>query len=603
MAGGTKSSTRGRRKGNRSSPMKYVVTESEATGCDGKVDRCQEIQNLSNVNKSQRKVSKIPIVNKRAKQASMDSPNLPSKRRKGLKEAVNAITANFDEDGDGVQFQITPNEDQEFASEAEDESGTEMETGDDAPTEKGSDYQGFNDNESEVVILRRTQEEIEQAEEKEMLKFVNFMCKQGLVMVQASPSQPQSQTDGASMANVSKVGPSTPKIKGRGKSTQSRDDNSVVTIYENAVQRSLGSKRESSSSEEQMDTSDEMQSPRGDVSNLPANQFVSQYVAEYTAERIPAREDPQLHCSRFEPVQQEVIHGKEQEIQPTTMRMTEEELRRSEQGKARIYSIPGKNYTPEKEKIQSVLVDEDYLVVGSHIDQAMKLKIAAGEYVDFTKLMPKDKVVNEEDVRIEMVNRGGMSYWVPLSDRESTAISSYTKWEQAFRVFNNVYMSFHPNKAVEMIQYNHIIHTASLSFAWENVYKYDREFRLPMSKHHMKRNWSVILQQAWAIYLKDKVNSSVSQNNPNYNTKPRRRLCFDFNSGNCTYGKRCKFDHRCSFCNKYGHGSYNCRKAHKSNTTNNNNSGNHGYKGKQNDNQHRWEKYEKEHVSGSGNKS
>ena len=41
----------------------------------------------------------------------------------------------------------------------------------------------------------------------------------------------------------------------------------------------------------------------------------------------------------------------------------------------------------------------------------------------------------------------------------------------------------------------------------------------------------------------------------------RRRICFDFNSGNCTYGHRCRFDHRCSFCNKFGHGAFNCRRA------------------------------------------
>ena len=102
--------------------------------------------------------------------------------------------------------------------------------------------------------------------------------------------------------------------------------------------------------------------------------------------------------------------------------------------------------------------------------------------------MPKDKINTEDDVHMEMVNRGGMSYWIPVSDRELTSINSYGRWEQAFRVYNNVYTAYHPAKAGELIQYNHVIHMASLSFLWENVDKYDREFRIHMSKLHLQRS-------------------------------------------------------------------------------------------------------------------
>ena len=76
-----------------------------------------------------------------------------------------------------------------------------------------------------------------------------------------------------------------------------------------------------------------------------------------------------------------------------------------------------------------------------------------------------------------MVNKGGLSYWVPVADHETTAISNYGKWEQAFRVFSNIYTSVHTNWAGELIQYHHIIHTASQAYSWENVYRYDKEFR------------------------------------------------------------------------------------------------------------------------------
>ena len=43
--------------------------------------------------------------------------------------------------------------------------------------------------------------------------------------------------------------------------------------------------------------------------------------------------------------------------------------------------------------------------------------------------------------------------------------------------------------------------------------------------------------------------------------KTNKKLCFDFNAGHCTFGKKCRFDHRSGFCGKFGHGTYNCRKA------------------------------------------
>ena len=124
---------------------------------------------------------------------------------------------------------------------------------------------------------------------------------------------------------------------------------------------------------------------------------------------------------------------------------------------------------------------------------------------------------------------------------------------------------YFPAKSSELIQYNHIIHTAAQTFSLDNVYRYDREFRLHVARHH-NRSWGVILQQAWTMFLKDRIghySGAKSNNNgtPNTGNQARRRLCFDFNAGNCTFGKRCKFDHRYSFCNKYGHGSFNCRRA------------------------------------------
>ena len=115
--------------------------------------------------------------------------------------------------------------------------------------------------------------------------------------------------------------------------------------------------------------------------------------------------------------------------------------------------------------------------------------------MDFTKLFPKDRVRTEDDHRLEMINKDGFSFWVPVSDRESALINSYQRWEQAFHVYMNIFAKTNPHRITELIQYNHVIEIAAASFQWENVYRYDREFRIHMAAHP-ERNWGVILQQA-----------------------------------------------------------------------------------------------------------
>ena len=96
-------------------------------------------------------------------------------------------------------------------------------------------------------------------------------------------------------------------------------------------------------------------------------------------------------------------------------------IRDAETSKAHVLEVPGTFQTcgmGDQGKVGSVQlsvqVDEDYLIVGNYIDDATKRKIGNGEYIDFAKLMPRDKVGVDEDHRMEMINRGGLSYWVPV---------------------------------------------------------------------------------------------------------------------------------------------------------------------------------------------
>ena len=242
-------------------------------------------------------------------------------------------------------------------------------------------------------------------------------------------------------------------------------------------------------------------------------------------------------------------------------------IREAEAAKVCIAATPGE-FQPNHHNVpltfcrqQAAVVDENYIMVGSHVDENLHNKIVQHEYVDFTRLLPRDRLTCEDDHRMELVSRGRSTFFVPVSDREvSGTINSFFHWEQAFRVFSNVYTKFYLDRATELIQYNHLIHTASLSFIWENVYKYDKEFRLHLS-NYPECNWGVISQQAWSVYLKDRI-SRYDRYDNSQSTSPgskKKEICKRFNKGKCNKGFRCNFDHRCLECGKFRHGAHICR--------------------------------------------
>ena len=167
---------------------------------------------------------------------------------------------------------------------------------------------------------------------------------------------------------------------------------------------------------------------------------------------------------------------------------------------------------------------------------------------------------------MEIVSKNGMTFLSPVADPESIHINSYLKWEQVFRIYSNILTTKFPAMATELLQYNHTIHSASTTYIWDNVYAYDKEFRHHVSRHP-QRSWSIILQQAWTMILKDRLwndnhlfqkGGGFSRNRQN---KRDRSPCRRFNKGRCTYGLSCKFDHRCAVkkCGKFGHGAHMCR--------------------------------------------
>ena len=112
-----------------------------------------------------------------------------------------------------------------------------------------------------------------------------------------------------------------------------------------------------------------------------------------------------------------------------------------------------------------------------------------------------------------------------------------------------------------MIEYNHVIHTISSTYVWDNVYQYDKEFRMHMARNP-ERSWAIILQQAWSLRLKDKLHIT-GENRSTPGGSPHDRSnepCRKYNRGKCQFGSGCQYDHKCSYCFKFGHTILTCRK-------------------------------------------
>ena len=356
--------------------------------------------------------------------------------------------------------------------------------------------------------------------------------------------------------------------------------NSEVTVYKNALRDDTG-KRNSSSSEDDVEANSSgenlilgIDNQTNDVNDEMINNFISE-------QRRCSEDTRRVQINRgkvtsTEPQPSTSGAARPEELTPEDR--AREIIKQAEVAKGRIYQTPGElNFNPVdntefgkanydfnicKNYVHSAMVDEHYQTVGSHVDEAIKMKIVNGQYVDFAKLVSKDRVALEEDhAQYRPCFKGGMQFWTPVNDQ---TINSFGKWEQAFRVFSNIYLKAFPHKATELVEYNHIIHTAAQEFTWPNVYRYDREFRVHLSQYP-NRSWGIILNKAWTMHLRERVHHHFSQspNNSSYRHDEGGNgdcTCRRFNKGKCMYGANCRYEHKCKHCKKWGHGMHTCRK-------------------------------------------
>ena len=148
-------------------------------------------------------------------------------------------------------------------------------------------------------------------------------------------------------------------------------------------------------------------------------------------------------------------------------------------------------------RVGTGISDDNFFHLSCHVDSTLMKKIEKGEFVELEKLLPKDKKRESEENHLEWVHHEGSTFLAPVSDRMNK-MSSFRKWEQAFRIYATVYCGANPHRSREVWQYVSVINTASSSFMWDNIYEYDTSFRHLMA-FNASRSWAVAYNQMWNI--------------------------------------------------------------------------------------------------------
>ena len=239
--------------------------------------------------------------------------------------------------------------------------------------------------------------------------------------------------------------------------------------------------------------------------------------------------------------------------------------------------------------------DDDFFHLTCHIDPSLIHKIEKGKFVELEKLLPKEKLGrNSEDNRLEWVQRDGGTYLVPA--QKDNKISSFRKWEQAFRGYATIYCGANPHRSKEIWQYITVINTAASSYLWDNMYNYDITFRHLMA-FNPQRSWAVTYNQMWNLSMRDPLpknngktgfvshysgggyvntkgysnGASGTNSNPMQVRRNKSDYCWNFNKGvPCKFGAKCKFIERCKYCDSPSHGDNACVKLQRKEGSKNN---------------------------------
>ena len=119
--------------------------------------------------------------------------------------------------------------------------------------------------------------------------------------------------------------------------------------------------------------------------------------------------------------------------------------------------------------------DDEFFHITSQIEPNLKSKIERGEFIKLERLLPKDRSFSNRSGQDELnkqlfqlITQGTSSYLEPPSTKTGK-INSLRKWDQAFRVFAEIYTNANPERSSEIWQYIYVIHCRSCKSMGQRV--------------------------------------------------------------------------------------------------------------------------------------
>ncbi|CAC5407839.1 unnamed protein product [Mytilus coruscus] len=217
---------------------------------------------------------------------------------------------------------------------------------------------------------------------------------------------------------------------------------------------------------------------------LPANRMCRTRRAEIIGQNEANPQQPLMPPQQpLMPPQQPLLppHLPQQPIVPTDWNSKRQPTARNIVQNGEILVIPTSN-------------DVDVFVPQKIINQIWNL-----EYVDLAQLLYKNFVSNiDQPKKVLGFDEDGDILIERNKYSKVKSLSNIGEWTEGFLNYMKILLQRFPDLANELITYMTIIRRASVPF--ENVYKYDKQFRLRKARDHM-RAWDVIDGQVWLQFI------------------------------------------------------------------------------------------------------
>ena len=160
----------------------------------------------------------------------------------------------------------------------------------------------------------------------------------------------------------------------------------------------------------------------------------------------------------------------------------------------------------------------------AHVDEKIRAKIWADEFVDLARLLHPSR----EDNYVLAITASGENPTLTFKPQKEEKIHTIERWTRAFQVFMSVYTLKHPQEAPHMLKYCDVVRElAAKGFSW---YFYDENFRRGRALD--KLPWQSVHLELWvkAAHTNQGNNMRFRQNGGNSNSQQGKNAVTNSNT-------------------------------------------------------------------------